>query len=91
MGLEPVKMRIFALKVEQNYLDCPYHNKNHAATVTLMLFQIILHSGLIKDMSSEKVGDVPMTLYILAAIIAASIHDLHHPGVGSDFRVRTVS
>ena len=84
-------MRMFALKVEQTYLDCPYHNKAHAATVTLMLFQIILHSGMVKQLKTDKIGDVPMTLYIFAAIIAASIHDLHHPGVGSDFRVRTVS
>ena len=90
LGLDPVKMRMFILKVEQNYLDCPYHNKVHAATVTLMLFQIILHSGLTKNMNTERVGDVPMTLYIFAAILAASMHDLRHPGVGSDFRVRTV-
>lgn len=90
LSLDPVSMRKFALKVEQSYQDCPYHNKVHASVVTLVLFQILLHSGVIKNIELRRVGGAPASLYILAAIVAASVHDAHHPGVGSDFRVRTV-
>ena len=90
LGLDTIIMRKFILRIEQGYQDCPYHNKMHAATVTLMHFQILLHSGVAMNLERKRVGDAPASLYVLAAIVAASVHDVHHPGVGSDFRVRTV-
>ena len=91
LGVDPVAMRDFAVRVEDSYLDCPYHNKRHAAAVTLVLFQIVLHSGIMAGADHRPTGPAPLKLYILAAVIAASVHDVRHPGVGSDFRVRTVS
>ncbi len=38
----------------------------------------------------QPVGQGPVHLYLFAAVLAAAVHDLHHPGVGNDFRVRTV-
>ena len=91
LGIDPVAMRNFAVRVEGSYLDCPYHNKRHAAAVTLVLFQIVLHSGIMAGPDQCLIGRVPLKLYILAAVIAAGVHDVRHPGIGSDFRVRTVS
>ena len=91
LGIDPVAMRDFAVRVEGSYLECPYHNKRHAAAVTLVLFQIVLHSGIMAGADHRLIGPAPLKLYILAAVIAASVHDVRHPGVGSDFRVRTVS
>lgn len=87
LSLQPNSMRRFIARVEAGYKDNPYHNRFHAATVTLTMFQILSHSGILEE------GGLPnsqLNLYILAAVLAAAVHDVNHPGVGNDFRVRTV-
>jgi len=46
LSLDQHAVRRFALLVEEGYQGCPYHNKVHAAAVTLSIFQIILASGI---------------------------------------------
>lgn len=84
-------MRSFISKIEDKYKDNPYHNKQHAATVTLTMFQILSHCGILDIEREEQIKDGNTKLYLLAAVLAAAVHDVNHPGVGNDFRIRTVS
>lgn len=90
LSLDMAAAKRFASAIEAAYRNCPYHNRRHAAAVTLVFFQILLHSGLLADVEHSTVGKAPGLLYIFAAILAAAVHDINHPGVSSDFRVRTV-
>ncbi len=49
LSVDQGAMRRFASVVERGYQGCPYHNKLHAASVTLALFQIIVASGVHKS------------------------------------------
>ena len=86
LRLNPGTMRRFISRIEDQYRNNPYHNRQHAATVTLTMYQILVHSGT----PDEWQGTNQVKLYHLAAILAAAVHDVGHPGVGNDFRVRTV-
>ncbi|KAK3261137.1 hypothetical protein CYMTET_29944 [Cymbomonas tetramitiformis] len=61
-----------------------YHNVVHAADVLHSLFAILV-LGQVKDvllLSDEE---------LLAALVAAAVHDLQHPGVTNDFLISTGS
>ena len=87
LRLNPASMQRFIRNIENGYRDNPYHNKFHAATVTITMYQILTYSGILTD---EKLSD-QVKPYLLAAVIAAAVHDVNHPGVGNEFRVRMVS
>lgn len=69
--------------VESHYIkDVPFHNSTHAADVvhaTHVLLSATTFEGVFND------------LEILAAIIAAAVHDVDHPGVNNNFLVNSSS
>jgi len=69
--------------LEDNYLTTiPYHNSTHAADVTQSTHVLL---------SSPALESVFTNLEILAAIFAAAIHDVDHPGVTNQFLVNSSS
>ena len=56
--------------------DCPYHNSTHAADVLQALCFLL---------SKGKLHERFEPLEIAAAIIAAVVHDVAHPGVNNAF------
>ncbi|XP_076307243.1 3',5'-cyclic-AMP phosphodiesterase 4C-like isoform X3 [Tachypleus tridentatus] len=79
----PAKTLInFLLTLEDHYLKVPYHNSIHAADVTQSVNVLLL---------SPVFDSVFMDLEILAALFAAAIHDVDHPGVTNQYLVNTLS
>ncbi|XP_076333915.1 3',5'-cyclic-AMP phosphodiesterase 4B-like isoform X3 [Tachypleus tridentatus] len=72
----------FLVTLEDHYLQIPYHNRIHAADVTqsinVLLFSPAFHS-------------VFTDLEVFAALFAAAVHDVHHPGVTNQYLVKTFS
>lgn len=83
LGLNPSKLRHFAVEVESGYGDNPYHNRIHVCAVLQRLHIILLEGGVGKAIKDET------GLLILAAYIAATCHDFRHKGVTNDFLVRS--
>mmetsp|Transcript_23162 Transcript_23162/g.32058 ORF Transcript_23162/g.32058 Transcript_23162/m.32058 type:complete len:472 (+) Transcript_23162:263-1678(+) len=82
MNLQEAKLGLFFKEVESGYhCSNPYHNNVHAADVTQRLVTILCSSGAYP----RHLRDVDM----LAAIIAAAIHDYEHPGMNNAFMVNT--
>ncbi|XP_076355145.1 3',5'-cyclic-AMP phosphodiesterase 4C-like isoform X3 [Tachypleus tridentatus] len=72
----------FLLTLEDHYLKIPYHNSIHAADVTQSVNVLLLSSAF---------DSVFSDLEILAALFAAAIHDVDHPGVTNQYLVNTMS
>jgi hypothetical protein len=72
---ESVLLSFFAA-VQAGYMGMPYHNALHATDVLHSLNYILTAGGL---------GASLAPLDILAALLAAAVHDLAHPGVTSAF------
>jgi high affinity cAMP-specific and IBMX-insensitive 3',5'-cyclic phosphodiesterase 8 len=70
----------FFAVIEDGYRDNPYHNRIHAADVAQTL-----HYFLQFDRSSMQFT----SLEILAAIVAAAVHDYDHPGRNNNFFINT--
>lgn len=69
--------------IEEHYqASNPYHNATHAADVTQSIHVLL---------SSDALRGVFTELETLAAIIAAAIHDVDHPGFTNQFLVVTAS
>ena len=56
--------------IEEGYLDCPYHNKIHAADVIVTLYFFLSQGRLAEELDLVD---------IFAALFAAAIHDFAHP------------
>jgi len=67
---------------QSGYHPNPYHNSNHAADV-LQITHFIISPGGMADVLRLSKED------LLAAIIAAGIHDYDHPGFNNNFHTRT--
>ena len=78
--LDREKLGLYLERVESKYRDNPYHNRLHAADVLQTLHVIIHEGGLIRQM--DEVG-------LLAAYLAAVVHDVGHLGVNNPFLVET--
>jgi len=73
----------FLLTLEDNYLkDIPYHNSLHAADVTQSTHVLL---------NSPALESVFTPLEIMAALFAAAIHDVDHPGLTNQFLINTSS
>ncbi|KAL0966806.1 hypothetical protein UPYG_G00300360 [Umbra pygmaea] len=73
----------FMLTLEAHYhSDVEYHNSLHAADVAQSMHIL---------MSTPALDAVFTDLEILAAIFAAAIHDVDHPGVSNQFLINTNS
>ncbi|XP_066916345.1 3',5'-cyclic-AMP phosphodiesterase 4C-like isoform X2 [Clytia hemisphaerica] len=69
--------------VESHYIkDIPFHNSTHAADV-VHATHVLLSSGAFEGVFTD--------LEILAALIAAAVHDVDHPGVNNNFLVNSSS
>ena len=71
----------FVRKVEDLMKDVPYHNKMHVTGVLQAMDFFLVDGGLM----SFIVDDYEL----LACLLAATIHDYQHPGVTSEFLIRT--
>ncbi|XP_053155500.1 cAMP-specific 3',5'-cyclic phosphodiesterase 4A isoform X3 [Hemicordylus capensis] len=79
----------YIMTLEDHYhADVAYHNSLHAADVTQSTHVLLSTPAL--DVSSSPVA-VFTDLEILAAIFAAAIHDVDHPGVSNQFLINTNS
>ncbi|XP_064476742.1 3',5'-cyclic-AMP phosphodiesterase 4C-like isoform X3 [Ornithodoros turicata] len=76
------KFLTFLLTLEDHYLKVPYHNSSHAADVTQSVHMLLL---------SPALDSVFTDLEIMAALFAAAIHDVDHPGVTNQYLINTSS
>ena len=77
MGIDYPKMAQFLHQVEEGYQrDNPYHNRAHAADVTLKMYSLLCHG--INSMSIASRMDSCQLL--VTCILAAAVHDYMHPG-----------
>ncbi|XP_045024895.1 cAMP-specific 3',5'-cyclic phosphodiesterase isoform X3 [Daphnia magna] len=73
----------FLMTLEDNYgKEVPYHNHFHAADVTQSTHVLL---------NSPALESVFTNLEIMAAIFAATIHDVDHPGLTNQFLINTSS
>ncbi|RWS29927.1 cAMP-specific 3':5'-cyclic phosphodiesterase: isoforms N/G-like protein, partial [Leptotrombidium deliense] len=70
------------LTLEEHYHPVPYHNSIHAADVAQSVHVLLL---------SPALDSVFTDLEILAAIFAAAIHDIDHPGVTNQYLINSSS
>nr|XP_053631264.1 cAMP-specific 3',5'-cyclic phosphodiesterase-like [Cherax quadricarinatus] len=71
------------MTLEDHYLkDVPYHNSLHAADVTQSTHVLL---------NSPALESVFTNLEILAAIFAAAIHDVDHPGLTNQYLINSSS
>ncbi|CAM1328153.1 dnc (predicted) [Pycnogonum litorale] len=81
--IEPSTLVNFLMTLEDHYLkDIPYHNSSHAADVAQSTHVLL---------TSPALDSVFTDLEIFAAIFAAAMHDVDHPGVTNQFLVNTSS
>merc|ERR1712072_474048 len=78
------KMIAFLVEVENKMLEHPYHNRRHVADVVAGIHAFTLPGGCLYDLVSK------CPLAMLAAIFAAAVHDLQHPGVSNNFLSKTL-
>ena len=78
--LDERKLMAFFMEIEAGYPHNPYHNRVHAADV-LQSTYLLVTQGLMPGFSGK--------LELLAALVAAVIHDFEHSGVNNNFLVRT--
>ncbi|XP_071743051.1 3',5'-cyclic-AMP phosphodiesterase 4C isoform X2 [Lepeophtheirus salmonis] len=73
----------FLTALEEHYLkDVPYHNNLHAADVTQSI-NVLLSSPALKGVFTP--------LEVMAAVFAASVHDVDHPGLTNQYLINTSS
>jgi len=71
----------FLKQVESSYHAVPYHNRNHVADV-VQASVYLLHCGIREELSA---------LDVLALIVAATAHDMGHPGQNNGYLIATGS
>jgi len=72
----------FALEIEDNYQNNPYHNRLHAAFVVHRTYVAIQKLNL-DDSNLSHMS------WKLAALVGAAVHDVLHPGVNNAHAVKT--
>ncbi|XP_065212177.1 3',5'-cyclic-AMP phosphodiesterase isoform X2 [Planococcus citri] len=73
----------FMMTLEDNYLkDNPFHNSTHAADVTQST-NVLLNSPALESVFTP--------LEVCAALFAATIHDVDHPGLTNQFLINSSS
>lgn len=78
-SLNPLLLARYLRHIEAGYLANPYHNATHAADVLHML-HVMLHHGQLTAHYVDQIG-------LMAAYIAAVVHDYGHLGLTNDFLV----
>ncbi|KAF5839155.1 hypothetical protein DUNSADRAFT_1468 [Dunaliella salina] len=83
-GLHTVKLARFLRSIEAGYcLRNPYHNATHAADV-LQTLHVIMHRGAMVPQFADR-------LSVMAALLAAIMHDVEHMGLTNDFLINSSS
>jgi hypothetical protein len=80
--LQEATLLHFLLTIENGYRPNPYHNVIHAADVTQNVHFFL---------SRESQSQVVHAFDYGAAIIAAAVHDVAHPGTTNNYHIRTSS
>ena len=81
--ISPLTLCKFYMAIEDGYYRYPevsYHNNMHAADVLYSTFRLLQHPNLASSISR---------LEMFAAIVAATVHDVHHPGRTNQFLSET--
>eukprot|EP00727_Mastigamoeba_balamuthi_P010415 m51a1_g5997 putative 3 5 -cyclic nucleotide phosphodiesterase (739) ;mRNA; r:130-2836 len=73
------KLRRFLRTLEKGYKEVPYHASVHAADVTQAMYSLMC--GCVMQFTP---------LEMLAAALAAAIHDYNHPGLNNNFMCATL-
>ncbi|KAG2439842.1 hypothetical protein HYH02_010474 [Chlamydomonas schloesseri] len=79
--LKPVILARLLRHIESGYIDNPYHSATHAADV-LQTLHVIVHGAQLQAHYLNPLG-------LLAAYMAAILHDYGHPGLTNDFLIAT--
>lgn len=68
----------FMRKIEDGYIDVPYHSRIHATDVLQNMSCFLQVASMTKMLAPHE---------MLAGLVAAAIHDYKHPGVSNNFLV----
>ena len=79
---EEKKLYNFAKKIQDGYLDNPYHNKIHGFDVCQTVNVFLSKCKLISLANLNS-------LDIAAMLLAAAVHDYEHPGFNNTFLINT--
>jgi hypothetical protein len=94
-NLDLEKFANFFAEIERGYDDAnPYHNRSHAASVMHVMFTLLEHGGIGRICAATlHEGDAPFDesgrFEMMAALLAAAMHDYDHRGLTNDFLVKT--
>mmetsp|Transcript_19709 Transcript_19709/g.32305 ORF Transcript_19709/g.32305 Transcript_19709/m.32305 type:complete len:610 (+) Transcript_19709:82-1911(+) len=80
--IKDIVMRRWLKAVEANCMMPTYHTNVHAADVVQTTYHLLTCSPIFSEISD---------LSFFAALIAAAIHDISHPGLNNAFQIRTES
>ncbi len=76
MRIDQKKMGHFLRLIEGGYRrENPYHNRVHAADVTMRMYSLLRHGINLFAMEKEDSGQL-----LLTCMIATAVHDYMHPG-----------
>lgn len=76
------KFYMFMFEIQAGYRNAnPYHNSLHGADIGQAVFFLLHTGGLVHMHQLSK-------LEVMAALLAAIIHDFKHPGVNNNFCIR---
>ena len=81
MELSRSKMRLFLEDVQSTYGSNPYHNRMHGADVMLGMHLFLRDFSFSTDLSA---------LERLAALFAAALHDVGHPGTTNGHEIKAI-
>jgi hypothetical protein len=81
-NIEKQKFAAFILYMEAQYQNNPYHNRVHAADVTLGSNFLVSQSDLLNQLEDWE---------ILSLLLASIIHDVDHPGNSNKFEIKSSS
>jgi len=81
-NLDVEALHNFLLKIEDGYLDNPYHSEIHGADVLQSSYSIMVSTNLLSVFSNYET---------LAILISAIIHDYKHPGVNNKYLIENQS
>ena len=80
--IDPTTLINYFMSIEKNYLSNAYHNSKHAADV--------MHTSHVL-LSMPKLRNLFSSYEVTAALFAAAIHDVGHPGVSNQYLINTNS
>ncbi|KAF5843139.1 hypothetical protein DUNSADRAFT_2175 [Dunaliella salina] len=80
--VDETRLARFLMRLEDAYLDNPYHNRVHATDVLQWTHMLMKRGGVLRSLQLCDAGT-------LAAILSAVVHDVGHKGLNNDFLIRS--